>query len=60
MGARRGVLCLRGLVIKHRIWNGVARSSKADISFFGRVSDKVGELIPESLVRDVAIASLLS
>ena len=45
---------------KASYWNGVYRSSKADISFFGRVSDKVGELVPESLVRDGAIASLLS
>ena len=45
---------------KASYWNGVARSSKADISFFGRVSDKVGELVPESLVRDGEIAGLLS
>jgi hypothetical protein len=45
---------------KASYWNGVALSSKADISFFGRVSDKVGELVPESLVRDGEIAGLLS
>ena len=45
---------------KARYWNGVYRSNAADVSFFGRVSDKVGELIPESLVRDGEIASLLS
>ena len=45
---------------KASYWNGVYRASKADISFFGRVSDKVGELVPESLVRDGEIASLLS
>ena len=36
------------------------RSSKAAVSFFGRVSDKVGELVSESLVRDSEIAGLLS
>ena len=45
---------------KASYWSGVYRASKADISFFGRVCDKVGELVPESLVRDGEIASLLS
>ena len=55
----RGIL-LTWFGNKASYWNGVYRSSEADVSFFGRMSDKVGELVPESLVRDGEIAGLLS
>ena len=40
--------------------NALHSGSEADVSFFGRVMIRLEELVPESLVRDGAIASLLS